>query len=1304
MLKKLFIILLISHSLNAEVITDGTLGQNINLPGPDFQITPDLGQQHGGNLFHSFQDFNLNSLESATFSGFNNINNVISRVTGGNPSNIDGLIRSTIPNADFYFLNPYGIMFGPNARLDVQGSFHVSTADYLRLGENGRFDARNPNGSLLTVAPIASFGFLDNPHGKIEITGQRTDLENPRALLQVPDGKSLSLIGGDIYLSQGVNELPLVISVTGDNSEQMQKNQYLNQNFNQLYAPGGYVNLAAIKQAGELAVTKNGLNTTAKGGTINLEQEAYISTTGENGGNIFIRAGQFSMDNSTIHARTLGLQDGGVVDIQADNIELNNLSKIQGGTENLGDGTDILLSANETIYIAQNSPLNTRAGNQFNLNQQVGNAGHIHLQAQDIKIEFVHPIFNERFSSDTFGSGRGGDMHFNAENRLDLLDSNWIETATWGDDEFAGNAGDVYASANILNVEGSILATGSRGSGDAGKLTVKAGQLYMGKTGISLPMSSWFRSYNRAKGGNGGKIIIQADDMLMEGGASITTVNQGSGNAGDIDIQVDNQLVIRGSDNKWGKVTSIYATSAPSNEETQAGNAGNIHIRAKELKLEDGGRIDASTKSSHPTSSSGRGGNIVLEIEEALILSGVNFHGETANGFGSVIASRTKGNSGDAGNIQIKARTVSILEGASIETGSDNRSHGGNIQIKADKFILISGDASQITLKEPLWSQDNYLSKFNPQTYNQSTSGVYSNTIQADSIGNSGNIELSTPQLELRNHGKISTTSEGEGQAGQIILNVEKLLLNDNTLIRSNTDLVNQLTFDSESTRDNQLISLGTVVKTLDTGTGKAFYQINFGNRLFNFMPITNVADLTALKNLSEQIQMDNSFGVQGKYNGDIVTVADTGNGQSARFISSNFMDNLRWTKIDENTKVVLDKPDYSLDSVEVDNSVQLPYKEGTQIHVKDMGNGKAADFIYFYSETDGQIANGDTSRVKYYQVADIDALQQLNATTNLLLSTQVDVNHVGDDHSVRFIFDGNDWIRFNQALEIPDIEAQQNLIFAKPGLIANLPTGNTIYTGREWIDLGQTYRVNTLSERNNLNVKHGDLVKVLDTGNSRFDSFLYADGKWIKQVRGGDAGQIVINADSIQLTDGSKISTGSISGGGGSVTLNVDKLVYLNNSQVSISVKESLGSGGDLIINGSQFITMNNGKIIAQANEGQGGNIRLVADQFITSPNSTVSASSKLGVDGEVNVESLDMDMEGFLVVLSGEVMKASEQMKKPCSMRGSSFTVQKINGSPQTPYDYQPAQYLSETDNEIVDISKNSDKKLAFSTCKNF
>ncbi|MDM8516022.1 filamentous hemagglutinin N-terminal domain-containing protein [Desulfobacterales bacterium HSG16] len=121
------------------ISTDGSLGQKMNLSRPNYEIKAELGKQVEANLFHSFQQFNIHSNESATFSGPDSAQNIISRVTGGNASWIDGKIGSTILNADFYFLNPAGVMFGPNVSLDLGGSFHVSTADYLRMGENDRF-------------------------------------------------------------------------------------------------------------------------------------------------------------------------------------------------------------------------------------------------------------------------------------------------------------------------------------------------------------------------------------------------------------------------------------------------------------------------------------------------------------------------------------------------------------------------------------------------------------------------------------------------------------------------------------------------------------------------------------------------------------------------------------------------------------------------------------------------------------------------------------------------------------------------------------------------------------------------------------------------------------------------------------------------------------------------------------------------------------------------------------------------------------------------------------------------------------
>src|SRR5438876_1540613 len=127
---------------SAQIIRDGTLGPPGGaLSGPTYQIPAELGQKVGPNLFHSFSQFNINNGEAATFTGPNDVQNVLSRVTGGGASWIDGMLRCTIPGANFYLINPSGVMFGPEAALDVSGSFTVTTANYLKLADGGRFDA-----------------------------------------------------------------------------------------------------------------------------------------------------------------------------------------------------------------------------------------------------------------------------------------------------------------------------------------------------------------------------------------------------------------------------------------------------------------------------------------------------------------------------------------------------------------------------------------------------------------------------------------------------------------------------------------------------------------------------------------------------------------------------------------------------------------------------------------------------------------------------------------------------------------------------------------------------------------------------------------------------------------------------------------------------------------------------------------------------------------------------------------------------------------------------------------------------------
>lgn len=203
-----------SPRLQAQVALDGTLAPAGALRGPHYRIIPAHGQQIGPHLFHSFHEFNVAAGESATFTGPTEIKNILARVTGGGLSTIDGPLRSEIPGANLYLLNPAGLIFGPNASLDLTGSFVASTADYLTFADKGRFDARQPADSVLTSAPIEAFGFLGAQPAPIQVNS---------AILAVPTDQALQLVGGEISL-----------------------------NSSGLQAPGGQISLLSVSEPGEI--------------------------------------------------------------------------------------------------------------------------------------------------------------------------------------------------------------------------------------------------------------------------------------------------------------------------------------------------------------------------------------------------------------------------------------------------------------------------------------------------------------------------------------------------------------------------------------------------------------------------------------------------------------------------------------------------------------------------------------------------------------------------------------------------------------------------------------------------------------------------------------------------------------------------------------------------------------------------------------------------------------------------------------------------------------------------------------------
>jgi filamentous hemagglutinin family protein len=205
--------------VSTAITSDGTMGTVITDQGAVFNITGGTRPAQGPNLFHSFSQFDVGTGDTAHFVGQPGVDNIIGRVTGGRESLIDGRLQS---DASLFLLNPSGLMFGPNATLDVHGSFHASTADALRFADGAAFSAHLNAKSTLTVASPAAFGFLNATPAGIEVQGSE---------LSVPEGDTLSMVGGDI-------------AIVGDGDPASDAPN--------LAAPGGQINLASVASSGDV--------------------------------------------------------------------------------------------------------------------------------------------------------------------------------------------------------------------------------------------------------------------------------------------------------------------------------------------------------------------------------------------------------------------------------------------------------------------------------------------------------------------------------------------------------------------------------------------------------------------------------------------------------------------------------------------------------------------------------------------------------------------------------------------------------------------------------------------------------------------------------------------------------------------------------------------------------------------------------------------------------------------------------------------------------------------------------------------
>jgi len=634
-----------SSLLQAEVVLDGSLGASGALTGPNYAIEQGLGQTAGNNLFHSFSAFNLEQSESATFSGANNIQNIISRISGGDPSFINGKIASTINGADMFFLNPAGMVFGEHASLDLSGSFHVSSADYMTFDGDDIFYAQPLEGEVLSSSPPASFGFLDTQDKDIEISG---------SILHLNDGEHLSLVGGDLHIDNEAD----------------------------IYVPSGQINIVSIRGKGEIPIDlSNGVD--ANFGTVIVENGSLIEVSNSGNtplgaGSIYIKAGQFQLKNSSgLRAGSDSDMDGGVIFISAENITISERSSIVSITEGKGDGTDIELDIGNFLFITEGGGFANNVDEDGGLAEVVGivlhtkadgQAGNLNISANEIRL-------NNKASIDTasFASGDGGTISLDVKGDIRLIDDSTIFADSHGE----GLGGIILIEAESMHLsKGSHIDVGSYNIGHGGEVFIAL------EGNLTIRHSGVFSSASQE--GNAGSISIIANKLDVESGF-VDVGTDGSGNGGNIFVTTTNSITLDDS-----KILSSTSNS---------GRGGNIEIKAKNLYLQNESVIDSSAVEAleiiedgkvndvvYAKNGTGDAGLINISVTDSLILNNESII-QTASYWDF---ENNEGISGNAGNIDISAGNNVNLSDFSAITSESINAGGGRLNINAGEQLYLA--------------------------------------------------------------------------------------------------------------------------------------------------------------------------------------------------------------------------------------------------------------------------------------------------------------------------------------------------------------------------------------------------------------------------------------------------------------------------------------------------------------------------------------------------------------------------------------------------------------------------------------
>ncbi len=543
--------------------------------------------------------------------------------------------------------------------------------------------------------------------------------------LLVPNGRSLMLVGGDVRLEGG-----------------------------RLFALGGRAELAAVAGVGTVRLNVDGNNLSLS--FPNDVARTDVSLT----------------DGATVSVMADG---GGSIAINARNLDVSQESGLFAGIEtNSGSvgaqAGDITLDATEAITVGQSSWI----ANDVN-SKGIGNGGNINIQAGSLSLSDGASL-----SASTSGQGDAGGVFVQVNDAISLTNANIFSNVEAGG---VGNGGNINVKAGSLSLtEGAQLQTLIREASD--KIPAPAGRGNAGNVNIDVSdrlivsgvnnngdSSAIFSSVGADAVGNGGNIIIRTGSLFLTDSASLTTSTYGQGNAGGVFVQANDLVSLANS------------TIFTSVEAGGVGKGGDINIQAGSLSLTDGTQLLTSLQEASGRIPAGRGnaGNVTIDVRDRLTLSGGNNSGFPNAIFSSVGADAV----GNGGNINIKAGSLSLTDGAQLNASTLGIGAAGNIDIDIRSRNLNLTNGGQISAQSQGTGRAGNITINVPQALNADNGQITATSTQAGG----GDTTINARDIRLRNDSPITTSVfDGTGGGGNITINSKTFIALEDSDILANAE------------------------------------------------------------------------------------------------------------------------------------------------------------------------------------------------------------------------------------------------------------------------------------------------------------------------------------------------------------------------------------------------------------------------------------------------------------------------------------------------------------------------------------